>query len=207
MGHFSDELLSTTAADAELDRRDGVPAPTFPRHVSPIQTRHGSQLIRYSEVWCCAHCRGAVALVFLPSGALAYECEACGKAVSQGCEADALDVLDDAEQAGRAVLAHADARQQQLVAEAAALLVRLDSERQPRTWLRAFVRWERRAGLRMTVCSHCYGAHHVQRCSDIRRMLFDEPAELMLMPEGDWLDTDGMRIPPAMARAALGLAA
>jgi len=214
MGHYSDALLDTTAADAELDRRDGVPAPTLPRHVSPIQTRHGSQLITYSDLWCCARCRGPVALVFLPSSALAYECETCGKAVSQGCEADALDVLDDAEQAGRAVLAHADARQQQLVAEAAALLMRIGVHRdmrRTRAWLRAYVRWERRAGLKMTVCSHCYGAHHVQQCADIAQRLFGPELavagavahlrEHARTHFGRDLDLS------AMARAALGLAA
>jgi len=42
-------------------------------------------------------------------------------------------------------------------------------------------------------CRNCGGQHNIQACGEIRAALF-APDGATRMPEGDWLDTDGMRV-------------
>jgi hypothetical protein len=48
-----------------------------------LTTGHGSTGITLSEVFCCGACGAPVALVVLPGGDLAYECQGlfCGKTI------------------------------------------------------------------------------------------------------------------------------
>jgi len=59
-------------------------------------TCHGSTSITLSEVFCCGICGASLALVVLPGGDLAYECQGlfCGKTIPSSCVED-LAVRDE----------------------------------------------------------------------------------------------------------------
>jgi hypothetical protein len=61
-----------------------------------LTTCHGSTGITLSEVFCCGICGASLALVVLPGGDLAYECQGlfCGKTILSDCAED-LAVRDE----------------------------------------------------------------------------------------------------------------
>lgn len=57
---------------------------------------HGSDRVQISSVFCCCECYARVAMVVLPGGDLAYECQnpGCGKTVHSDL-AETLALVED----------------------------------------------------------------------------------------------------------------